>query len=117
MHDDPGYFMEVLEKNKENLKSKTTYEKSLAACKKLMKEAINKEKKINQVILYILYMYDEISVKALQKTLYYIQGFYYAFYGKYLFSENCEAWVHGPVFKETYEKFYSFKNDDSQKQM
>ena len=28
---------------------------------------------------------------ALQKALYYIQGFYYAFYKEFLFAENCQA--------------------------
>ena len=45
---------------------------------------------------------SELSIRALQKALYYIQGFFYAFYRAFLFSEDCEAWVHGPVYRDVY---------------
>jgi uncharacterized phage-associated protein len=46
---------------------------------------------------------------ALQKSLYYIQGFYYSFYNAFLFEEDCEAWVHGPVYKEIYQRYSNYK--------
>ena len=45
---------------------------------------------------YLLYKCEDITPLALQKALYYVQGFYYAFEGRFLFDEDCEAWVHGP---------------------
>ena len=45
----------------------------------------------------------------LQKLLYFIQGESYALNGKPMFSENCQAWVHGPVYPEVYDLFRDFK--------
>lgn len=108
MYNDPGYFLNILESNKNNI-SNSAYNKSMNACKKLLKEAISQDKKINQVALCIIYWYKEVSKTALQKNLYYIQGFSKAFTNKFMFSENCQAWIHGPVFREVYDKFESLK--------
>ncbi len=48
---------------------------------------------------------DFVSNLELQKYLYYAQGWYFAFYGKPLFTERIEAWVHGPVHPGTYRRF------------
>ncbi|HEY8365239.1 MAG TPA: type II toxin-antitoxin system antitoxin SocA domain-containing protein, partial [Haloplasmataceae bacterium] len=58
-----------------------------------------------------LYTCEDITPLALQKILYYIQGFYYAFVGSFLFDIDCEAWIHGPVFKEIYRKYSSYRFD------
>ena len=60
-----------------------------------------------QVASYFVSMQDEnagdlISNLKLQKLLYYAQGLYLAMYKKPLFSENIEAWVHGPVVPPIY---------------
>ena len=41
--------------------------------------------------------------------LYYIQGNYAAIYDKPLFDAPCEAWVHGPVYRNVYNLFRDFK--------
>lgn len=41
----------------------------------------------------------------LQKLLYYAQAWFLALYGKELFSEDFEAWVHGPVLPSQYHRF------------
>ncbi len=41
-----------------------------------------------------------ISNLKLQKLLYYAQGFHLALYDKLLFSEDIEAWQHGPVVRD-----------------
>ncbi len=46
----------------------------------------------------------------MQKILYYAQGFYKAFFGKFLFEDDCQAWVHGPVYVNIYEKYKEFKS-------
>lgn len=43
--------------------------------------------------------------------LYHIRGFYYAFYKTFLFSEECEAWVHGPVYREIYFRYRDYQFD------
>lgn len=50
-----------------------------------------------------------ITPLALQKMLYFIQGIYMVLFGVELFNEECEAWAHGPVFKDVYEVFKNFK--------
>jgi uncharacterized phage-associated protein len=50
-----------------------------------------------------------LSVLKHQKLLYYIQAWYLAFYGKKLFNEDFEAWVHGPVNKEIYNLYRDTK--------
>jgi len=60
-------------------------------------------------ISYVFRKAEEVTPLALQKMLYYIQGIYMVQYGKELFSEECEAWAHGPVYKEVYEVFKTFK--------
>ena len=51
----------------------------------------------------------DITPLMLQKALYYVQGFYYAFYGTFLFPEDCEAWVHGPVYPAIYAKYKNYR--------
>ncbi len=41
----------------------------------------------------------------LQKLLYYAQAWYLALYGRPLFAEDFEAWVHGPVLRSQYLRF------------
>ena len=51
---------------------------------------------------------SDITPLALQKLLYYAQGFFKAFTGEYLFHNNCEAWVHGPVYRSVYYKYKNY---------
>ena len=48
---------------------------------------------------------EGITNLKLQKLLYYAQGFHLASYDELLFSETIEAWQHGPVVSEVYEKY------------
>jgi uncharacterized phage-associated protein len=59
----------------------------------------------------MLYKCEDITPLALQKALYYVQGFYYAFEGRFLFDEDCEAWVHGPVYRDVYNRYSSYRFD------
>jgi uncharacterized phage-associated protein len=48
---------------------------------------------------------DVISNLKLQKLLYYAQGLHLAKFGKPLFDEKVEAWMHGPVVPVVYHHF------------
>ena len=111
IYDDPIYYAELLEAGKENLKSQKTYEKSRKAVDELIKVSENNSSKINIAIKYLLNQCEDITPLALQKALYYIQGFYYAFYNTFLFREECEAWVHGPVYRDIYFKYCDYHFD------
>lgn len=111
IYDDPCYYAEILENNKGNLKTTASYEKSKRAVNELLGRTQSTKTKIDLAIEYLLSQCGDITPLALQKALYYIQGFYYAFYKIYLFSEECEAWVHGPVYREIYFRYRDYRFD------
>lgn len=107
----PQYYAEILEGNKGNLKTVTSYEKSKKALDTILGVTQSKESKINLAIEYLLNECEDITPLALQKALYYIQGFYYALYSTFIFSEDCEAWVHGPVYRDIYFRYRDYRFD------
>jgi len=112
---DPAFYSQLLEENKGNLKSSLAYEKSRKAVDVLLSGHENAEAKINTVIRYLLNRCEDITPLALQKALYYIQGFYYAFYQVFLFPEDCQAWVHGPVYRDIYFRYRDYHFDSIEK--
>ncbi len=126
IYNDPEYYLQLLISNKNNLKSALSYEKSYKATQKLIRELQNNfannnfdsnksSDKINNVIQYLLIKCEDITPLALQKSLYYIQGFYFAFYKSFIFTDDCQAWIHGPVYKDVYLRYkdYTFTPIDS----
>lgn len=111
LYRDPAYYAELLESGKGNLKNKAAYDKSKKAVDALIGVTHGDSSKINTAIQYLLNQCEDITPLALQKALYYIQGFYYAFYHTFLFSENCEAWVHGPVYHDIYTRYRDYHYD------
>lgn len=108
IYNDPQFFLEILETNKENLKSTISYEKSRCSVNSLLAMNAPKKSKIYIVIQYLLNQCEDITPMALQKGLYYIQGFYYAFYKSFLFMEDCQAWIHGPVYRDVYFQYRDY---------
>ncbi len=103
IHDYPEYYLEILEKNKDNI-SRFAYDKSKYTVSKLItNNAINKsivKQDLNKLkILYIIALIKEededITFTSIQNVLYFLQGFNYAFEGMPLFNGNCEAYYHG----------------------
>lgn len=111
IYDEPNYYLTVLEENKGNLKSQTAYAKSKRTTEALLGKSVKAVSKVDEVIDYLLYKCEDITPLALQKALYYIQGFYHAFVEGFLFAEDCEAWVHGPVYREIYNRYSSYQFD------
>ncbi len=111
IYESPIYYAKLLEAGKENLRSQAAYEKSRKAVDILLGLSGKDSSKIDTAIKYLLTQCEDITPLALQKALYYIQGFYYAFYNTFLFTENCEAWVHGPVYREVYFRYRDYRFD------
>jgi len=111
VYDDPEYFKKLLVENKERLKSAATFEKSMKKVLELLKENGETRTKFELIIKYLLYCCEDITPHALQKALYYVQGFYYAFMKAFLFDEDCEAWVHGPVYRDIYKRYAEYQID------
>lgn len=107
---DSGFMLELLEKSKSKI-TERAYTNCLQATQKIQSDerellvAFQSEEKIDSVVKYIIYKSVEITPLAIQKLLYFSQSFFKAFTGKFLFDDDCEAWVHGPVYKNIYFKY------------
>ena len=104
---DYKYMRQLAKKNKDKVSDKA-YNSLMDEIQSLQQNDLKTERKIDNVIKYFLKKLGEITPLALQKLLYYSQGFYKTFYDDYLFDDDCEAWVHGPVYKDIYFKYRDF---------
>ena len=67
-------------------------------------------KLIANFFLRVGYDYGDLLTNLkLQKLVYYAQAFYLAKYGKELFEEDFQAWIHGPVLPELYNDYSKFR--------
>lgn len=103
----PKFMIEKLNENIDKI-GKAAYKKAMRAAKEV-EPLFGLSEKMLLTISYIFKRAEEVTPLALQKMLYFIQGIYMVLFGVELFSEECEAWAHGPVFKDAYEVFKSFK--------
>jgi len=117
IYHEPRFFSEILEENKGNMKSTKAYEKSKKAVNTILGKGEVGTKKIDHTVDYLLDQCEDVTPLALQKALYYIQGFHFAFYGDFPFSEDCEAWVHGPVYREIFDKYREYRYDPIRKKV
>lgn len=102
----PNNMRELVENNKEKM-TPVAYKKVKSALDSLneMSIDIDKKDKLYLVTDYILHYDYEFTNKAIQKLLYFIQGFSIAFNNEPIFNNLPEAWVHGPVYREIYNKY------------
>ena len=103
----PKFMADKLNENLDKI-GDTAYKKSMNAVKELEPLFALSEKML-LTISYIFKTAEEVTPLALQKMLYFIQGIYMVLFNVELFSEDCEAWAHGPVFRDVYDVFKSFK--------
>jgi len=61
-----------------------------------------------KIYSYVIYGREFIEIYYLW-LLYYSQGISYAVSNHALFEEDCEAWVHGPVYRKVYDIFKEFR--------
>lgn len=99
---------EYLQKNGNKI-SENAYKKCRAAVDKLKR--IYGNGKIDIVARYLLHKDPDITPMALQKMLYYAQAFYKAIFDTSIFNDRCEAWAHGPVYRDVYFKYRDFGYD------
>lgn len=69
---------------------------------------------IDDVCDYVVVRLNEastpLSVLKLHKLLYYIQAWHLAFFGARFCSASFQAWVHGPVNRQLYDRFKDTKS-------
>lgn len=77
-------------------------------------ESMKMSKNIHDVCDYFIISACEaesqLSNLKLQKLLYYSQAWYLAFKGQALFYGKFQAWIHGPVNREIYNRFLPTKS-------
>lgn len=109
--DDPREMSTILEKNKLNI-TDIAYRRCRAAIDEILNNeicvAMLNDNTIDLIAKYLIIKCEEITPLALQKLLYYCQGFYKAFKGENLFINDCEAWIHGPVYRGIHYKYKDF---------
>jgi uncharacterized phage-associated protein len=103
LHDEE-YFMGLVEDNKEKLKD-VAYRKIISRYERLAEISSSK---IDQIANYIITHIGEVTPLALQKLLSFSNGVNYALNGKQLIFEESQAWAHGPVYPQMYNKYKRF---------
>jgi uncharacterized phage-associated protein len=103
----PDFMKERLQENRQ-LIGEIAYRKAMTALKRVGC-LFELSEPMRGCISYIFAWLQEVTPLALQKLLYYAQGIYLAKYDAPLFEEDCQAWVHGPVYEQVYGMFRDFK--------
>lgn len=106
MNESPEDFLELLVMNKDRI-TEIAYRKSFEASKSVISEVkpCTVASRIESACNYIITRSHEITPLALQKLLYFTQAFHKVFVGTFIFNEDCEAWIHGPVYRDIYFKY------------
>jgi len=102
-YENPEYYSILLQTNKERI-DMIDYTKSRQAVKNIL-SCNSSEERMEAVIKYILIRCEDVTPKALQKLLYYVQAFYYLFSGNFIFDEDCEASIDGPSYRSVEERY------------
>ncbi len=101
-------FMKVRLQESRQAIGEIAYRKAMTALKRV-ERLFELSEPMRGCISYIFACLEEVTPLALQKLLYYAQGVYLAKYNVPLFEEDCQAWVHGPVYETVYGMFRDFK--------
>ena len=108
VYNNPSFYLELVEQNK-NLLNEITLKKTIVAANNLINR--NETSILFLYATYLLAKCGDITPLQLQKMLYYTQACFIIFYNKFAFTDECEAWVHGPVYRNVYEKYRDYKYD------
>ena len=112
LKESPSEMLNLLENNKA-LISEVAYKKSKEAVLQFLSEtAVSKiyDSIIDNVIEYITSKI-EVTPKALQKLLYFVQGFSSIFNEYPIFDNVPQAWVHGPVYNDIYLRYKHYGSE------
>ena len=103
----PNFIKQQLQEGRSAI-GETAYKKAMTALKRV-ERLFELSESMRGCISYIFARLEEVTPLVLQKLLYYAQGIYLATYDAPLFEEDCQAWVHGPVYETVYGMFRDFK--------
>ena len=108
VYNNPNYYLELVEQNKKELND-VTLKKTILAANTILGR--NESSVLFLYAAYIIAKCGDVTPLQLQKMLYYTQACFIIFYNRFAFSDECEAWVHGPVYRNLYEKYKDYKYD------
>ena len=113
---DPYVLKRILDEQIEESDGRILKEVAFIRLRDSVNVQINKVKdqegKIFQVVNWFLSQStceNRITHLALQKMLYFAQAWNSVFNDELLFEDDCEAWAHGAVYRNVYDKFKKFK--------
>lgn len=107
----PYVLLKLIEENIED-KEDSLREKLF---RNINQQIANREKEKGKLYMVVDWFLNNTSEEegithlALQKALYFVQAWNYIFNGNWLFEEECEAWVHGAVYRKVFDDFKAFK--------
>ncbi len=101
-----NFMKEKLIEGKKNI-TEIAYQKVYKELERLS-NLLSKKNRIDACAQYIISSGYEITNLSLQKILYFLDGCSYAFRGREMYNDTCQAWVHGPVYPEIYERYKEF---------
>lgn len=110
IYKNPSYYSIVLQANKDKI-NPIDYTKSRQAIEEILNKNVT-ESKVDAVIKYLLIRCEDFAPLTLHRLLYYVQAFYYVFTDDFLFEEDCEASIDGPIYRSVYERYEKFGFQD-----
>ncbi len=102
---------ERLEEGEIELKNENRLKKLQGSIDKKIEDLEHSKGKIYEVVNWFLSQATDeepLTHLALQKLLYFAQGWNRVWNQRWLFDNDCEAWIHGAVFRSVYEDFKKF---------
>ena len=113
---DPYVLMKIMsekiEETNGDIENEPAFQKLKQSVNEQIVEVERNKGKIYQVVNWFLSQSEDdncLTHLALQKLLYFSQGWNYVFNNQPLFQNDCEAWVHGAVYRVIYDEFKKFK--------
>jgi len=103
---------EKIEETNGDIENEPAFQKLKQRVNEQIIEVEKSKGKIYQVVNWFLSQAEDdncLTHLALQKLLYFSQGWNYVFNNRALFQNDCEAWVHGAVYRVIYDEFKKFK--------
>lgn len=103
----PAFMKQKLNENRHKI-ADTAFHKAMNAAIDLEK-LFSVSDQMLSAISYVFKKLEEVTPLMLQKLLYFTQGISYALNEKPMFKENCQAWLHGPVYPQIFKLFRDFR--------
>lgn len=106
IYENTNYYLIILATNKERIHA-GDYNKSRQVVNQILSASATEEK-LEAVIKYILIRCEDLTPDTIEKLLYYVQGFYYVFTDDFIFNEDCEASIDGPIYRSVFDRYKKF---------